>query len=143
MPKKNKFNGAPCAYFDGLYQYFNVHYRDFHADVRYNETNKWNGPCVPHYFIFRLKTSVRNIKLTCRDLTVKSNIYWLDWMIFIWYSIMEIGMELCHLSTHTKIWKRWRLFNQTSCKYWFILVPRYSTRTSTSDSIWLWQAFTL
>lgn len=23
----SQFNGAPCAYFDGLYQYFNAHYK--------------------------------------------------------------------------------------------------------------------
>lgn len=23
--KKAKFNGAPCAYFDGVYAYFNLH----------------------------------------------------------------------------------------------------------------------
>lgn len=23
----SRFNGAPCAYFDGMYQYFNAHYK--------------------------------------------------------------------------------------------------------------------
>lgn len=25
--KGSMFNGAPCAYFDGLYQYFNAHFK--------------------------------------------------------------------------------------------------------------------
>ena len=40
--ESGKFNGAPCAYFDGLYQYFNIHATTFHAA----EGKKWNGPCV-------------------------------------------------------------------------------------------------
>lgn len=33
-PPKSKFNGAPCAYFDGMYQYFNAHYLDYKANAR-------------------------------------------------------------------------------------------------------------
>ena len=40
--KKNSFNGAPCAYFDGMYEYFNAHAQEFHAEAGM----KWNGPCV-------------------------------------------------------------------------------------------------
>ena len=42
-PQMNKgFNGAPCAYFDGMYQYFNAHVEDFHGETGM----KWNGPCA-------------------------------------------------------------------------------------------------
>ena len=41
-----KFNGAPCAYFDGLYQYFNINYQAYHAKGRESEKMKWNGPCA-------------------------------------------------------------------------------------------------
>lgn len=30
--KSSKFNGAPCAYFDGVYQYFTTHITEFHAE---------------------------------------------------------------------------------------------------------------
>lgn len=40
--KKSKFNGAPCAYFDGMYEYFNAHGEEFHAE----SGMKWNGPCA-------------------------------------------------------------------------------------------------
>jgi hypothetical protein len=40
---KNKYNGAPCAYFDGIFDYFNINEKAFHAkDVNM----KWNGPCA-------------------------------------------------------------------------------------------------
>ena len=39
---KKGFNGAPCAYFDGMYQYFNAHVSEYHAE----EGRKWNGPCA-------------------------------------------------------------------------------------------------
>ena len=48
IKKNSKFNGAPCAYFDGIYEYFNAHGEEFHAEAGM----KWNGPCV--YFIFYL-----------------------------------------------------------------------------------------
>jgi hypothetical protein len=35
-------NGAPCAFFDGLLDYFTAHIGDYHA----SEAGKWNGPCV-------------------------------------------------------------------------------------------------
>jgi serine carboxypeptidase-like clade 2 len=35
-------NGAPCAYFDGLYDYFNAHVKEFKATAGMT----WNGPCV-------------------------------------------------------------------------------------------------
>ena len=37
------FNGAPCEYADGMYNYFNLHEVDFHAKFT---SHKWNGPCV-------------------------------------------------------------------------------------------------
>lgn len=39
VPKK--FNGAPCAYFDGVFNYFNLNEEAYHA-----KKHKWNGPCV-------------------------------------------------------------------------------------------------
>ena len=41
--KSPKFNGAPCAYFDGVYEYFNLNSQKFHA--KFDGMN-WNGPCV-------------------------------------------------------------------------------------------------
>lgn len=37
------FNGAPCAYFDGVYDYFNKNEEPFHAKF---QGMQWNGPCV-------------------------------------------------------------------------------------------------
>lgn len=51
--ERPKFNGAPCAYFDGLRQYFNM------STVEYNAkwaNMTWNGPCV-RAVLHRLKTS--------------------------------------------------------------------------------------
>ena len=42
MKKKKSFNDTPCAYFDGMYEYFNAHAQEFHAEAGM----KWNGPCV-------------------------------------------------------------------------------------------------
>lgn len=39
VPKK--FNGAPCAYFDGVFNYFNLNEEAYHA-----KKHKWNGPCA-------------------------------------------------------------------------------------------------
>lgn len=41
-----KFNGAPCAYFDGIFDYFNIHEVNYHAKF---SGQKWNGPCVLIY----------------------------------------------------------------------------------------------
>lgn len=43
MNEKPKFNGAPCAYFDGIYDYFNKNEEQFHAKFK---GMVWNGPCV-------------------------------------------------------------------------------------------------
>jgi hypothetical protein len=44
-------NGAPCAFFDGLYDYFNAHVTEYHG----TSGMKWNGPCV-YICQYRLKT---------------------------------------------------------------------------------------
>lgn len=38
-----KYNGAPCAYFDGVFDYFNKNQEAYHAKFT---GQKWNGPCV-------------------------------------------------------------------------------------------------
>lgn len=38
-----KFNGAPCAYFDGIYDYFNLNGQAYHAKV---PGMTWKGPCT-------------------------------------------------------------------------------------------------
>lgn len=38
-----RFNGAPCAYFDGVYDYFNINEVAYHAKF---SQQKWNGPCA-------------------------------------------------------------------------------------------------
>lgn len=38
----DRYNGAPCAYFDGLYDYFNAHVKEYHGV----DGMKWNGPCA-------------------------------------------------------------------------------------------------
>jgi hypothetical protein len=35
-------NGAPCAFFDGMVDYFNAHISNYHATPGV----MWNGPCV-------------------------------------------------------------------------------------------------
>ncbi len=40
------YGSAPCAYFDGISNYFNFHTFDFKA--KWTEM-KWNGPCVTFY----------------------------------------------------------------------------------------------
>jgi len=42
-PHKAEFNGAPCAYFDGMLNYFNLHEKEFKAKW---DNQHWNGPCV-------------------------------------------------------------------------------------------------
>lgn len=57
------FNGAPCAYFDGLYQYFNIHAETFHSKAK-----KWDGPCVKILFNFSQSIFLKNIRLVNKDL---------------------------------------------------------------------------
>jgi hypothetical protein len=38
-----KFNGAPCAFFDGIHDYFNLNEEAFKAK---NPGMHWNGPCA-------------------------------------------------------------------------------------------------
>lgn len=43
-PQIPKFNGgAPCAFFDGVYNYFNLHAVEYHAKF---SGQVWDGPCV-------------------------------------------------------------------------------------------------
>jgi hypothetical protein len=35
--------GPPCGYFDGVFNYFNLHTEDFHARFK---DQVWNGPCA-------------------------------------------------------------------------------------------------
>lgn len=39
----DRFNGAPCAYFDGIFNYFNLNDVAYHSKTT---GQKWNGPCV-------------------------------------------------------------------------------------------------
>jgi hypothetical protein len=39
----SKFNGAPCAFFDGVHDYFNLNEQAFKAK---NPGMHWNGPCA-------------------------------------------------------------------------------------------------
>ena len=42
--EEKKYNAnAPCAFFDGMYSYFNLNQEAFHAKF---PGMKWNGPCV-------------------------------------------------------------------------------------------------
>ena len=40
---REKYNGAPCAFFDGIHDYFHLNEVDFHAAF---EGQTWNGPCA-------------------------------------------------------------------------------------------------
>ena len=48
--EKSRFNGAPCSYFDGVFNYFNLNVDAFHPK---DTGMKWNGPCLEdiHYDI--------------------------------------------------------------------------------------------
>lgn len=39
----SKFNGAPCAYFDGIHDYFQLNTKAYNAK---NSSMMWNGPCA-------------------------------------------------------------------------------------------------
>lgn len=54
-------NGAPCAFFDGLVDYFNAHAKEYHAV----DGMKWNGPCV-HLRRYRLTTLLESTTSTWR-----------------------------------------------------------------------------
>ena len=55
VPKK--FNGAPCAYFDGVFDYFNINEVAYHAKF---DGMKWNGPCVISYSSLGLKYNLQH-----------------------------------------------------------------------------------
>ena len=40
--QKPRFNGAPCSYFDGVFNYFSLNSAEFHAK---DSGMKWLGPC--------------------------------------------------------------------------------------------------
>jgi hypothetical protein len=41
--KEETKNGPTCAYFDGIFNYFKAHAKEYHAA----DGVIWNGPCVP------------------------------------------------------------------------------------------------
>lgn len=41
--RKSRFNGAPCAYFDGVFDYFNLNRKEYNAKF---DGMTWNGPCA-------------------------------------------------------------------------------------------------
>ena len=41
--KLNQYNGAPCAYFDGVHEYFHLNDREWKAKT---PGMRWNGPCA-------------------------------------------------------------------------------------------------
>lgn len=43
-----RYNAAPCAYFDGVFDYFNQNEEAYH--VKWSGM-KWNGPCVNYSII--------------------------------------------------------------------------------------------
>ena len=45
------YQDAPCAYFDGMFNYFNLHEIEYKAKFA---QQKWNGPCVD-IGLFRLE----------------------------------------------------------------------------------------
>lgn len=48
-PPPGKYNGAPCAFFDGIHDYFNLNEEAYHAKF---PGQKWNGPCAElHYSV--------------------------------------------------------------------------------------------
>lgn len=94
-----RYNGAPCAYFDGIFDYFNINEVAYHAKV---VGGKWNGPCVLFYFILRLKISIillilqvpwHLIEFFYLD-SVKRNIKW--------YFTMVIGTQLYPIMIQSK-----------------------------------------
>ncbi len=44
---KPKYNGAPCAYFDGMFKYFNNRENMKAYNIKFPD-QKWNGPCVQY-----------------------------------------------------------------------------------------------
>lgn len=54
-------NGAPCAFFDGLLDYFTAHAKEYHAA----EGKQWNGPCVSSLRL-RRRTSPASTTSTSR-----------------------------------------------------------------------------
>jgi hypothetical protein len=40
---KDDDQGAPCAYFDGVFDYFNLHDKEYHSKWA---GQVWNGPCA-------------------------------------------------------------------------------------------------
>lgn len=71
--QKPRFNGAPCAYFDGVFNYFNLNSAEFHAR---STDMKWLGPCngdidytidlsgsIPEYRILLARLSTKKYQM--------------------------------------------------------------------------------
>jgi hypothetical protein len=58
------YGGAPCLYFNGVYDYFNFHGASYKSKW---PTMTWNGPCVNN-ILFRLKMLVITIVFLILDL---------------------------------------------------------------------------
>ena len=66
--QKAKFNGAPCAYFDGLFNYFNSNAEAYHAQ---NASRTWNGPCASEIkYDIDMKGSIAQYRILLARLSV-------------------------------------------------------------------------
>jgi len=69
QPRK-KFNGAPCAYFDGVFDYFNLNEVAYHAKW---SGMKWNGPCAENIsYTIDLAGSMASYRILLSRLSTKN-----------------------------------------------------------------------
>lgn len=72
------YNAAPCSYFDGLYDYFNLNADAYHAAWA---GQKWNGPCATLDYHVDLEGSIKEYRylLARADKNYQIVLYNGDW----------------------------------------------------------------
>lgn len=68
--QEKKYNGnAPCAFFDGMYSYFNTNADAYHSKWK---GMTWNGPCAQN---ISYNIDIKGSMTSYRKLLGRSNIY--------------------------------------------------------------------
>jgi hypothetical protein len=88
-----RFNGAPCAYFDGIFDYFNLNEIAYHA----KNSTKWNGPCAENInYNIDLKGSMQSYRILLSEIMDKKYqivLYNGDWDDVVPYHDTILGIK--------------------------------------------------
>ena len=118
------YNAAPCSYFDGLYDYFNLNADAYHAAWA---GQKWNGPCVHIYLHRQLLTTMSISRAPLRS----TDTFSLELTRTIKLSFTtETGTMLCPTTTPSR----------TSSRFWVFMTPVFSNFVIMQHTLVYWKS---